>query len=215
MQGALRAEWIGFAAEMFAGVDNQGMEFVEELVVTGERGFEGGPEFFVSGFGMSEMVAFEYAAGIGVHDKDGMLARVKEDGVGGFRTDAPQGQELFAKSGGRCCEKTIKRTAVFFVEEGYEGFESLGLLAEVSGGAEVAGELGWGDIADSGGGQQLGAAQVGDGAFDVFPRSVLREDSAYDNFEAGAPGPPVLWAISGEERVIVRMQLVFRGGNCG
>ena len=50
MQGALRAEWIGFAAEMFAGVDNQGVEFVEELVVAGERGFEAGPEFFVSSF---------------------------------------------------------------------------------------------------------------------------------------------------------------------
>lgn len=214
MQGALRAEWIGFAAEMFAGVDNQGMEFVEELVLSGERGFEAGPEFFVSGFRMSEMVPFEYAAGIGVHDKNGMLARVKEDGVGGFRADAPQGQELFANSGGRCREKTTKRTAVFFVQEGYEGFESFALLAEVSGGAEVAGQLGWGDIADSGGGQQLGAAQVGDGVFDVFPRSVLREDGAYDNFEAGAPGPPVLGTDSSEERVIVRMQVVFRGEIC-
>jgi len=88
-------------------------------------------------------------------------------------------------------------------------------LTEASGGAEMAGELGRGDIADSGGGQQLGASQVGDGAFDVFPGSVLREDCAYDNFEAGAAGPPVLRAMGGEERVIVGLQTVFRGGDCG
>jgi hypothetical protein len=215
MQRALRAERIGSTAEMLARVDDQGVKFVEELVVAGERGFEGGAEFFVGRFGISEMVAFEDAAGIGVHNKDGLLAGVEQDGVSSFRPDAALSEELFAKGGGRHGEKMIEGATVFFVQEGYKGFESFGFLTEVSGGAEMAGELGQGDIADRGGGQQLGASQVGDGAFGVFPGSVLRKDCAYDNFEAGAAGPPVLRAIGGEERRIVGMQVVFRPGNCG
>jgi hypothetical protein len=209
MQGALGAERIGFAAEMFAGVDDQRMEFVKELVAAGERGFEGDAEFLMRGFGVREMVALEDAAGIGVHHENGVFAGVKEDGVSGFRANAAQGQESFAKSGGGCCEKTMERAAVVFVEEGYEGFESFGFLAEVPGGTKVWGELRRRNFLDSGGGQQLGAAQVGDGAFDVFPGSVLGKDGAHDDFETGTAGPPVLWAMGGEQRVIVGMQVVF------
>lgn len=181
------------------------MEFIEELLFAGERGLESRADFFITGIGMSETVAFKDAAGVGVRNKDGMLAGVEKDGVGGFRADATQGKELFAERAGRCGEKMTQRSAVFLREESCEGFEGFGFLPKVAGRAEVDGELGWGDPADSGEGQQLGVAQVGDGAFDVFPGSVLGEDGAYDNFEAGAAGPPVLRAMGSEERVIVGM----------
>ena len=150
---------------------------------------------------MSEKVAFKDAARVGVHDEHGVFASVEEDGVGGFRADATQGQELFAKSGGRSGEKTIKRAAMVFVQEGHEVFEGFGFLAVVTGGTEMSGKPDRRDFLDGGRGEQPGTAQVGDGTFDVFPGRVLREDSAYDNFEAGAARPPVLRAMGGEERV--------------
>jgi len=38
----LRAEWIGFAAEVFASVNDQGVEFIEKLVFAGKGEFEDG-----------------------------------------------------------------------------------------------------------------------------------------------------------------------------
>src|SRR4030095_5940365 len=44
------------------------------------------------------------------------------------------------------------------------------------------------------------------GALDVFPGSVLRQDGANDDFEAGTAGPPMLRAVSGEESFEVRAE---------
>lgn len=89
------------------------------------------------------------------------------------------------------------------IKKGDKGLESLGFLAEVAGRAQAGGESGRGDRADCPGRKQSRRAKIDDGAFDILPGSVLREDGADDDLEAGAAGPPVLGTVSGEERLEV------------
>jgi len=88
---ALRTARIAGAAEIFAGVDDEGVKFVEEPVIGGKGRFEQIANFFVTGEGVREVVAFEDAAGVDVNDKNGMLAGVEKNGVGGFRANAAKG----------------------------------------------------------------------------------------------------------------------------
>jgi hypothetical protein len=113
---AVGTERIGLAAVEFAGLDEERVEFVEELGVAGEVGFEEGADLFVgtAGIGLSferqEVVAFEDPARIGVDYEYGMLTGVEKDGVGGFGADSADGEELVAQ---RCCgrgEETVERT---------------------------------------------------------------------------------------------------------
>ena len=124
------------------------MEFVEELVVGGKRRFEEIADFVVGKFGMSLAVALEDAAGVGVDDEDGMFAGIEKYGVGGFRADAPQIEQLFAKE--RSCggEHFGERAAVGIEEKFDERFESFGFLAEVSGRAKELREVRGGHLPD-------------------------------------------------------------------
>ena len=96
-QGAGFAPRGGLAAEIFADVDDEGVKFVEELVVGGEAAFEEGTEMFVGIAGGGQGVAFEEAAGVGVNDENGVAACIEEDGVGGFRADAVDREEFVAE----------------------------------------------------------------------------------------------------------------------
>ena len=56
-----------------------------------------GANFFVTSFLADDAVAKQHTAGVGVDDKDRMIAGIKQDGVSGFRTDAGEFQQLCAK----------------------------------------------------------------------------------------------------------------------
>ena len=86
-------------------------------------------------------------------------------------------------------------------------------MAEVARRAKQLRELRRARAQYGGGRKQASAAQVGDGAFDVGPGSVLSEDGADDDFETSAAGPPVLRAVSGEKRVEVAEKRRGRGEN--
>ena len=49
-------------------------------------------------------MALENAAGVSIHNEDGVVACVKKDGVGGFGADAVDGEELRAQSCGGSAE---------------------------------------------------------------------------------------------------------------
>src|SRR6185312_13384802 len=51
----------------------------------------------VSGFGRDDAVPLEDASRVGVHDKDSMIARIEQDGVGGFRTYTIERQQFCSK----------------------------------------------------------------------------------------------------------------------
>jgi len=50
---------------------------------------------------------------------------------------------------------------------------------------------------------------------DVGPGSVLDQDGANDDFKGSAARPPVLWAVSGEEGVVVGTQVRLPGREQG
>jgi len=191
---------------MFAGVDDESVKFVEELVVERKSGMEQLAKLFVVGFGLSEAVAFEDAAGVGVDDENRVPASIEKNGIGGFWSDAAQGKELLTKNRGRGGEEFAERAAVFTVEKPHKGLQGFCFLPEVARGAEQRGELRRACPSHGRGRKQASAAQIGNGVFDVGPGSVLREDGADDDFETSASGPPVLWAVGSEKRVEVAEQ---------
>jgi len=104
--------------------------------------------------------------------------------------------------GGRA-EHAGERAGVVGVNKIGESFELARFLAEVAGGANELREARGASAADGGKREKFFAAEIGDGAFDVGPGSILREDGADDHFEAGAAGPPVLGAVCGKERFVI------------
>jgi hypothetical protein len=72
-------------------MDDESVEFVEELRVGGKGDLKYLSDFFIGGLGVAEAVALQDPARIGVHNENGVLAGVKENGVGSFRADAANG----------------------------------------------------------------------------------------------------------------------------
>lgn len=70
------AEGSGLAAEMFAGVDDEGMKLVEKPVIGREVAFEEGAKVIIGIARGSEPVALEDAAGVSVNDEDGVVASI-------------------------------------------------------------------------------------------------------------------------------------------
>jgi len=188
---------------MFARVNNEGVVFVEEGGVGGQALFEEGANFLVGGFGASQRVTLENAPSVGIDDEDFMIAGVQEDGVGGFRANAVDGKELLAELAGGGGQELVERALVVMAKEANEGLEFPSFLAEIAGGADELSESREGNAFDGRGGEELFAAEPGEGALDVGPSGVLGEDGADDDFETGPAGPPVLRAMGGEERVEV------------
>ena len=112
MQRAARAGGNCFAAEMFAGVDDESVELVEELMVGWKRRFKKFADLVVGEFWVSEAVAFEDAAGVGIDDEDGMFAGVEKDGISGFRADAAKAEKLVAKMRSGRGKQIVERSVV-------------------------------------------------------------------------------------------------------
>jgi hypothetical protein len=91
--------------EVFADVDDEGVKFIEELVVGGKGRFKYFADFVVSKFGVSLAMALQDSASVGVYDEYRMFAGVEKNGVGGFRADAANIEKLLAENGGGSCEK--------------------------------------------------------------------------------------------------------------
>jgi hypothetical protein len=193
----------------FTGADDESVELVEEPGIARELGLEEGADLLVRaaraalGAGTEEPMTAEKTAGVGVNNKDGMVAGIEEDGVGGFRPDAAEREELFTQNVRGRCEKGIERAFILFKKEGDEGFEGLRFLAEVAGGAKVGSEPGGANFCYCGGREQFCGAKIGDGALYILPRGVLGKNGADDDFKAGTAGPPMLRAVSRKEGIEV------------
>src|SRR6266581_3654193 len=105
-------------------------------MIGGQGRFEHFANLVVGALGVSVAVALQDSTGVGVDYEYGMLAGVQKNGVGGFRTDATEGEKLIAEDGGGGCKKAGEGASVGRVKKIYEGFECLGFLAEVAGRTE-------------------------------------------------------------------------------
>src|SRR5260370_1684271 len=94
MQRAARAGGNCFAAEMFAGEDDESVELVEELMVGWKRRFKKFADLVVGEFWVSEAVAFEDAAGGGVGGGRRVVCGVEEDGSSGFPARCAGGAKI-------------------------------------------------------------------------------------------------------------------------
>src|SRR6185312_7794943 len=90
-------------------------------------------DLVIFGFCRDDAVALEDATSIGIHDKDRMVAGVKQDGVGGFRAHAIQGQQFCTQLCSGLSEHSVERAGIVQVEEPDKGFQLLRLLPEVTG----------------------------------------------------------------------------------
>src|SRR5208337_4787435 len=194
------------AAEVLAGTHDQPVVFVEEGGAEGQAVLKEGANFLVGLFAMGDMVALQNAPGISVNHEHRVLPGVEEDGIGGFGADAVNGEELLPENGGRRAKHFRKRALVGVPQETYKRFQLPRLLAEVAGGANPPGQAGGRDAFDGDRGEQFLAAQIADGAFDVAPAGVLREDGSNNDFEAGSSRPPVLRAVRPEQCIIVGLE---------
>src|SRR6476661_6674563 len=113
-----------------------------------------------------------------------MVSGIKKDRVGGFWTDAVEGQQLGAKLFSRLRKQTAERTGILLVKKSDKSFEFPRFLAEVAGRPDELFQVSEVDLTHGVHGQQAGAAQVGDCFFNVAPIGVLREVCAHDDLEA-------------------------------
>ena len=118
---ALRATRILRSAEILPDMDDECVEFVKELMVGRECSLKLMAYFVVANFRTCELVAFEDAAGVGVDHEHRMFSSVEQDGIGGFRADAAEVEELFAENIGGSGEKASKRTFMGLKQELHEG----------------------------------------------------------------------------------------------
>jgi hypothetical protein len=76
IEGTIFAERCGSAAEVFTGVDDEGVKLVEEPVIGGEAAFEERAKVIVGMARGGQRMAFEDAARVGVNDEDRVAASV-------------------------------------------------------------------------------------------------------------------------------------------
>ncbi len=88
----------------------------------------------MAGFLMDDAVAQQNAAGVCVHDEDRMVAGIKQDGIGCFRANAVQFQQLCSKFLRGLGEHACERAGISLIEERDEGLEVPSFLTEVAGG---------------------------------------------------------------------------------
>ena len=103
-------------------MNDQSVEFIIQGYVGSEVALKELADVFVTEPRVGMAVTFEDAAGVSVDDKDRMLRGVEEDGFGGLRAYAVDGEQLIAQ---RLCwgsKHFAERALIFAAEETDEGF---------------------------------------------------------------------------------------------
>src|SRR5579864_3711777 len=94
--------------------------------------FDHRTDFCIAGFLIDDAVAHQHAACVRVHNEDWMIAGIEQNGVGGFRDNAVQVQQLCSELCGRRGEHSGERTGIMPVEERDECLKITRFLAEVT-----------------------------------------------------------------------------------
>src|SRR5277367_809843 len=130
-QRAFPTERVVRAAKVFPGFHNQGVKFVEPFRVPRKLAFEHPADIVVFRLVVGPSVARQHAPGVSVHDEDGVLARIQQDGIGGLRTNSEHAEQLFTQHDRGSLEHSLERAAVFDPQEFAEGFQLPRLLPKI------------------------------------------------------------------------------------
>ena len=109
------------------------MVFLKRGEIRLQMAFEYGPQGLVFDIGMAQAMAGEDAAGVGVDDKDCFIAGIQEDIVGGFRTDAVDGEQFFSQAGKGKRGHGFHASAMVFYQVCAETAQARGFDAEKAG----------------------------------------------------------------------------------
>ena len=222
-QRATRA--LGCAAAMgFAYGDREGMKLVEkarlaEGGIAGEGLADEGGQRLISlaiaaGRGHEEPVTLSDAAQILVGDGNGMAEGVKQDSVGGLRTNAGQGHQAGAQSSRGSGGEFLNRTAELLVEHGDKCLERGRFAGGKAGGLDKPLQLLEGKRAQTVDGQRPSRVQVVERALDGLPGGVLSEISAEDDLKGSFGRPPMLRTV-GFGKLVVHPAEALGGGELG
>jgi hypothetical protein len=131
---------------LFADPHELGVEVLPVVDEAGSRvvpvGFAEVLEGGVVGVGIAPAVTGEDAAGVGVDDEPWMAAGVEEHGVGGFGSDAGDGEQAVADFVGGALEEGIQAGVERLDEDFDEGAQAAGFDAVAARGADPFGD-GW------------------------------------------------------------------------
>lgn len=129
-------------------------------------------------------MAFQHAAGIGVHDEYRVIAGVKQDGVSGFRANTVEGEKFIPEFFCGLGEHAAERAGVMLIKKADKGFEISGLLAEIAGWSDQNFQFRQRHFTQGGQTEQTCMAQIGQGFFNIAPIGVLREVGTHNHFKA-------------------------------
>src|SRR5258708_32832602 len=116
---------------------------------------------------MYNSVGLQNSARVSIDNKNGMIAAIQQNGVGGFGANAVQRQQLSAQLLRRLREHALQRAAGSLIEILNENLQLARFLAEVSGRARQIFQLPDRYLSNSLHAQQPFPPQVTDGFFSI------------------------------------------------
>ena len=123
----------------------------------------------VVGVFVAPLMPLKDTFGVCVDDEAVMVSGVEEHAVGGFRTDAVDGQEVFADGCGFALEHLLQAGAVLFNNGVYKCAESLGLDVEITYWANELCQLVVTEGMNFARSEHVSSLEVGNSALDILP----------------------------------------------
>ena len=101
----------------------------------------------ILGFWADHIVPVKEAFSVRIHDKDGLVERVNQNGIRGLRADAVDLQKFVPQMGEFLPSHRLEIPMIFIKKEPHKILQPAGFDVEISGGFNVRGELRNGNIA--------------------------------------------------------------------
>lgn len=182
----------GGAAERLADGNEERVVFVVQSCAGRQRPHEQNLNGIVAGVRGDQAMTRKDSPGIGVHDEGRDLARVEQNRIRRFRSDAGDGEELLSEARGLPCKHPVEAEPVTGPEVAEEMPEPCGLYVIIPCRPDERGQPVPGERGKPGGREDPRPTEVGKCLRDVRPGGILGQDGADDHLEAGPPRPPSL-----------------------
>src|SRR6266446_952145 len=138
----------------------------------------------------NNLVPFQNASRVSVHNKNWVIAGIQQNRVGGLRPYTIDGEQFVAELGGWLREHPLERSAVTLIEKAHKRFQPLRFLPKVTRRANQLLKLRLRRAPDSADGQKPRSPKVAERPLNVRPRSVLRQVGPNNYLEPRLRRPP-------------------------
>src|ERR1700674_273292 len=121
----------------------------------------------------NNLVPFQNAPRVSVHNKNRVIAGIQQNRVGGFRPYTIEREQFVAELGGWLREHSLERSPITSIEKAHKCFQPLGFLPEITRWADQLLKVTPRRAPDSADGQKPRFPKVAERLLNVRPRSVL------------------------------------------